>query len=402
MMATRQWWERPRLWGSAAADAHAERRVSWLELFSDLIFVVVIADLAHYLAEHTTWSGLLGYGLLFVAGWWAWIGGTFYNERFETQDVSHRLFTFLQIITVAGLAIFAHDGLGTNSAGFALAYAANRVLIIVLWLRGGWHAPLFRPVSNRYAIGFSLSVALFVGSIFVPSPWRFVLWGLGLACDLLAPVTTLHLQARLPRTRTSKLPERFGLFVIIVLGETIVGVIGGLAEIAPFSPRAVVAGTLGLTLAFGFWWIYFDFIARRLPRPGVWSLLGWGYLHMPLLMAVTASSAGVLNLLAHDATAGAGVRWLLAGSVALALLVIGLIEMLLRRESDEPTTPPASVGIKWGAAAGALAVGLAGRELAPPLFLGTLVALLLPPMIYGAWVWYHQAAADALMPEAAD
>jgi len=90
-MATRQWWERPRLWGAEATAE--ERRVSWLELFSDLIFVVVISQLAHYLAGHLSWSGLLGYGLFFVAAWWSWIGGTVYNERFETQDLSYRLYT---------------------------------------------------------------------------------------------------------------------------------------------------------------------------------------------------------------------------------------------------------------------------------------------------------------------
>ncbi len=66
-MATRQWWERPRLWvGSPEGDEVTERRVSWLELFSDLVFVVVIAELAHYLAGHISWGGVVGYVLLFV------------------------------------------------------------------------------------------------------------------------------------------------------------------------------------------------------------------------------------------------------------------------------------------------------------------------------------------------
>lgn len=135
---TRQWWERPRLWQEGThGDEGAERRVSWLELFSDLVFVVVIAELAHYLEGHISWGGVFGYALLFVAAWWAWIGGTFYNERFETYDLSYRLFVFAQLIPIAGMAIFAHDGLGATSAGFALSYAAVRALITILWLRGG-------------------------------------------------------------------------------------------------------------------------------------------------------------------------------------------------------------------------------------------------------------------------
>ena len=228
------------------------------------------------------------------------------------------------------------------------------------------------------------------------------MWGLGLASDLCTPVTTLRFQARLPRPHGSKFPERFGLFVIIALGEAIVGVIGGVAESDPFSWRAGLAGMLGLVLAFGLWWIYFDFIGRRGPKPGMWWLFGWMYLHMPLLMATAAISAAVLHLLAHD-TASAGVRWLLAGALALVLGAMGAIETLLRRDPDEPTTVAASVGVKWAAGGGALLVGLVGQALPPLLFLGLLVPLLLPPMVYGAWVWFRQELApEEFMPEIAD
>ena len=228
------------------------------------------------------------------------------------------------------------------------------------------------------------------------------MWGLGLASDLFTPITTLRFQARLPRPQGSKLPERFGLFVIIALGEAIVGVIGGVAESEPFSWRAGIAGLFGLALVFGLWWIYFDFIGRRGPKPGMWYLFGWMYLHMPLLMAIAAFSAAVLNLLAHD-SASAGVRWLLAGALALALGAMDALETLLRRAADEPTTVAASIGVKWAAAGGALLVGLTGQALPPLLFLGLLVPLVFPPMAYGAWVWFRQELApDELMPEIAD
>ena len=207
-MAKRQWWEKPRL--RTDEEEEHERRVTWLELFFDLVFVVVVAELSHSLAEHISVEGIIGFILLFIPVWWNWIGGTFYNERFETNDVSNRIFVFLQMLPVAALAVFAHDALGETSVGFTLAYAAGRVLIIFLWLRGGWHEKIFRPVSNRYAIGFSVSVLLFVGSIFVAPPVRFWLWGLGLLIDLVTPMTTLHIQARLPRFSTSACRSDWG------------------------------------------------------------------------------------------------------------------------------------------------------------------------------------------------
>jgi low temperature requirement protein LtrA len=392
-MAHGQWWQRPQL--IVEAEGGGERKVTWLELFFDLIFVVVIAELSHYLAVHVSIAGVLGYVLLFVAAWWCWIGGTYYNARFETNDISYRLIVYVLILPVAAMAIFAHDALGQTAAQFALAYAAVRVVIIFLWLRGGWHAPIFRPISNRYAIGFSISALLFITSVFVSPPLRFVLWGFGLASDLITPITIFKFVARLPRLSNSKLPERYGLFVIIVLGEATVGVIRGLAEQESLSFVTGLRGALCMALVFGLWWVYFDYIARhatfRQPRPGAWTALAWGYLHLPLVMGIAAFSAGASNLLAHAALEP-GVRWLLAASVAIALAAIGLIELTLRREPDEPTNLRASFGLKIAGSLIALMIGAWGAGLSPTALLAGLFVPLLISMVYGAYVWFHTPA----------
>lgn len=393
-MAKRQWWEKPRL--RTDEEEERERRVGWLELFYDLVFVVVVAELSHSLAEHVSFEGALGFMLLFIPVWWIWIGGTFYNERFETHDVSNRIIVFLQMLPVAALAIFAHDGLGETSVGFALAYAAGRVIIILMWLRSGWHEPLFRPVSNRYAIGFAISVLLFVVSIFVPPPARFWLWGLGLLIDLVTPMTTLKFQARLPRFSTSRLPERLGLFVIIVLGETLVGVVSGMAEQHNLTLAAGITGVLGIALGFGLWWVYFDFIARRQFRPGRWWPLIWAYLHLPLLMGIVATGAGISKVVAsEEIPLPDEARWLVSGAVAASLILIGLIERTLRRRSDEPTHPWLSPLLKI--ITGVAAVGLAwlGSDLGPIPLLSLLLGLLLIQIIYGAYVWFSQPIAEA-------
>jgi low temperature requirement protein LtrA len=359
--------------------------------------VVAIADVSHYLAAHLSLQGVLGYTLLFVAIWWIWIGGTFYNERFETYDISYRLFTFLQMIPLAALAIFAHDGLGKLSEEFALAYATTRAILIFLWMRGGWHEPSMRPVTNRYAVGFIFSVLLFMLSTLVPPPLRFILWGIGLLSDLVTPLTTLHIQARLPRFSSSKLPERFGLFVIIVLGEAIVGVVQGVADQETLALTTGLAGILGLALVFGIWWIYFDFVARRPPRRGSWWSVAWSYLHLPLVMSIAAISAGVLNLLILEEQASGGqVFWLLAGSVALALVTIGLLELTLRRDQDEPTNPRVSVPLKLGAGMLALALGPFGGALGPIAMLAAFLPLLLLQMVYGAYVWFRRSKLGAV------
>ncbi|HEV8340258.1 MAG TPA: low temperature requirement protein A [bacterium] len=368
--------------------------MGWLELFYDLVFVVVIAELADFLARHVTASGVLGYVLLFIPVWWVWIGGTIYTERFETEDVSFRVFTFLQMLPIAAMALFVHNGLGAGGQGFALSYTAARLVLIFMWLRGGWYVPAMRPVTSRYSVGFTVSVLLFLLSVFVDPPLRFVLWGVGLAIDLLTPLPTLRFQARLPRFSTSRLPERFGLFVIIVLGEAIVGVVQGLAKQQRLSAGVIAGGVFGMALAFGLWWTYFDFVAHRHPKSGVWWTLAFSYAHLPLVMAIAAVGAGVLNLLTlEQGVLSANVRWLITGAAAVALSAIGLIELLLQRTGEDPVNPRVSFPLKVAAGTLALGLGLGGGTLGPLTLLSMLILLVLAQMLYAALTWFRSAPA---------
>ena len=119
-------WQTPSI--HTEGDQEIHRSVSWLELFYDLVFVAVIAQLGHHLAGHMTWGGVAGYALLFVPVWWVWIASTYYNERFETYGLETRIFTFLQMLPVAAMAVFAHGALGETGDQFALAYAAARIV----------------------------------------------------------------------------------------------------------------------------------------------------------------------------------------------------------------------------------------------------------------------------------
>jgi low temperature requirement protein LtrA len=251
-------------------------------------------------------------------------------------------------------------------------------------------------MTNRFVAGFSLSILLFAVSVFVPPPWRFWLWSTGLLIDLVTPMFTLQVQTRLPRLSTSKLPERFGLFMIIVLGEAIVGVVSGVAEQEQRSWRTAFTGTLGMVLAFGLWWVYFDFVARRRARPSIWWPLGWNYLHMPLAMAIAALGAAVLNVIAADSsTLAPNLRWLLCGAIAVALIVIGLLEAVLRRDPDEPTELRTSAGLKFVAGLLALMPGAWGSRLGSLMLLGVLLVPLLILMGYGTYVWFQPRSVEA-------
>jgi low temperature requirement protein LtrA len=378
-------WAKPRL--RADEEAGRERKTSWLELFYDLVFVVIVAALSHLLATHPDRGGLASFVLLFLPACWLWIGGTFYTERFEVEDLSHRLFTFLQMFPVAAMAVFAHAGTGETSVPFALSYVAGRLLIIFLWFRAGLHDRRAKPVTDRFTAGFLLSVALFLASLWVAPPLRFALWLLALAIDFCTPLFTLRLQARLPRYSTSRLPERFGLFVLIVLGENVVSVISGVAAHAHPGLRTLATGALGMLLAFGFWWIYFDLVHRRQPRPGLAPGLLRNYLHVPLIMAMTATAAATLTILAADATAvPSGLRWLLAGSVAATLACLALLHAVLRPGGAARV----EAGLRrmlWAGVAGCVLLGAAGAGLTGLSLLAALVTVQVLLVLYAVLHW---------------
>ncbi len=111
-LSFRSWWHPP----ARFEDRPEDRRVTFLELFFDLVFVVLVSELAHRLAEHPSWSGVGWFAFLFFVVWSSWLNGTLYYDLHGTNDVSVRVFTFLQMMTVAVMAVFAGDvpGLGVG------------------------------------------------------------------------------------------------------------------------------------------------------------------------------------------------------------------------------------------------------------------------------------------------
>ena len=377
----RKFWQAPKL-----HSGDEPRGVGWLDLFFDLFFVAVIAELAHHLTQHPDAAGVRTFLFLFIPVWWVWIGDTYYGERFETEGIENRLYLYALMLPVIGMAVYAHDGLGATYTGFALSYAAARAVITVMW---GWAtltSPPFRETGRWYVGAFSISIVLVVGSVFVSSPLNLILLGAALLIDLLTPIVTVRLQRSLPAFSISRLPTRFGLFTIVVLGETVVGVVNGLAEMEGFGAELFVNAALGVALGLGLWWLYFDFIGRRQPKQGGWTVL-WSYLHLPFVIAVAAIGAGVTNVIAAEGLLEVDVQRLIGGSIGVALLTLALLELTLVRTSAEPTHPLLSPLLKIGAGTGAFVVGFALR-LNPILFMLLLFALLLVNMVYGLWVWF--------------
>ncbi len=341
-------------------DAH--RKVSWLELFYDLVYVATIVQLGNKLSEDVSVEGFLGFALLFIPIWWVWFGTTIYANRFSADDLTHHLLVFAQIFVVSALAIHVFDGLGETSAGFAIAYAAARGILVLMYLRTARYVPEARPLARRYATGFGIAALIWLISAFVPIPLRFVLWVIGLLVDFWTAVSpgSQALQKQLPPSR-HHLPERMGLFTLIVFGESFIKVIGGFSGHEIEFERVIVA-LLGLVLVGSLWWLYFENVAERTVNwaRGVYI---WLYTHLPLQLVLIAMAVGIYKLVTlHEEGLPDEYRLLICVMVAAALIAVGVIELFTIKAPEEPQNRP-EFYLRIAGAVAALVVGVVGSEL---------------------------------------
>jgi low temperature requirement protein LtrA len=318
-------------------NKNEERHATWLELFYDLVFVVTISQLSHYLLHDVSLSNFFGFLFLFIPVWWSWIGTTFFATRFYSDDLGHRLLLLLQMGGAGAMAVNISGAFNNNFSGFALSYAFMRLILVIEYVR------VFRtikssesanPLVKRYIIGFSIAAIIWLISAFVPIiEIRFALWVIGLTIDFATPISTSKLTSKFA-PHISHLPERMGLFTLIVLGESIVGIVNGMTE-QIWDVYSVIEASLGLCISFSLWWLYFDSTGRLpiqiLREKGRISLyLIWLYTHFPLVVAITAVGVGIRRLVSseqHSVLSNSDL-WLICGSVAISLISQSVLHLI--------------------------------------------------------------------------
>jgi low temperature requirement protein LtrA len=317
----------------------SERSATWLELFYDLVFVAAVAVLGGRLLADPSWSGVVPYTGYFVLLWWLWASHTFYADRFDTDDLVYRNFAAAQILAIVVIAA-AVAGDSSSTFAFAIGYASVRLILLALYARAYRHVLPARLLCAGYIKGFGIAAVLWVTAIFVPEPARFWLWGLALVVDLSTPYIMRKAQAKVPLD-VSHLPERFGLFTILVLGESIAAAILGLEHVH-WDTASTVTAVFGVVIATSLWWIYFDnldgFNIRRRGDEKNWRPTVWIYTHLPLAVAIAMAGVGVEFAIvagAHPEDWSNAQRWLLVGSLSLALFAMAIVlEASMRAEEN--------------------------------------------------------------------
>ena len=361
----------------------SDRHASWLELFFDLVFVFAVAELGHYLHGHLTPGGLLGFLVLFVPVWRVWMAFSYHADVFGDDEPGDQAATVAAMFGVVVLGLTIYGALDGGSAIFAAAYAALRLLLVGVYA-ATWHgaSPGERGFVGRYMVIYAVVATLWVVSVLVPEPWRFAVWGVAVLVDLAAG-PFVYLTTRSRPTQVSHMSERFGLFVIIVLGESIIAVGAGVAD-TEWLWQGMVAATAGFAAAVGMWWLYFDradetVISRSVrsgPRGIVLSFV-YGYAHYLVYAGITAASIGILVSIEASETGSLSLaaRLVLCGGFALFLLGI------LAAHTASPGPLHSDLARARLVTAGLLvALALAG-SLLPPAAIAVLAALILTGLV---------------------
>lgn len=315
----KRFWQPPRAHGEVIED----RTVSFLELFYDLVYVVVVARAAHTLAEHIAWREVGEFAVVFGLIWFAWLNGTTFYDLHGREEGRTRTFVFMQMLLLALLAVFTADAAGDGGTGFAIVFSVFLLVLSWMWFSVRLQdSEEYRSLTGRYLTGMAVSVVVMAVSAFLPDETRLIVWGVFVASWLvlwlLIERWALAGEEDISFTPTDSLVERFGLFTIIVLGEVVVGVVTGLSEVER-TVESIATGMIGLMIGFGIWWTYFDFVGRRFPKAGSQSI--WMAGHLPVVMSIAASGAAMVGLIEHvgDDRASAPASWLLGGSLAVAM-----------------------------------------------------------------------------------
>ena len=348
--STRRRWLRPPQLRTIDADQD-ERHATWLELFFDLVFVISIAEVVHTLEDYRSLADFAGTAGLFVAVWWAWVGYTVYADRFDTDDLLHRVLVLAGMLAVIAMALSVHDALHGGAARFALTFVAVRGIVLLLNARARRHAAAARPLLTLYLVAFSIGASLWLVSVFVPAPARYVLWGVALTLELSAPWVGRHQIEKAP-IHASHLVERFGLFTLIVLGESVISVAQGAADV-DWTVRSLAAAVGGFVTVASLWWLYFDRLDDGAIRSVLQGLV-WNYAHLPLLAGLVSVAVGVEYAIVQVATGQLerSTALALGGGTALYLLATVVIGLAVRRGGDR------RLWLWLGAAAVSLLIGL--------------------------------------------
>jgi low temperature requirement protein LtrA len=277
-------------------------RVTPLELFFDLVFVVALTQCTTLMAHTPTWVGLLKGLLVLAILWWSWVGYAWLTSVIDPEEGAVRLAMFAAMAALLVAALCVPGAFGSEALLFACAYGVVRVAHIFLFGIASREDPGLRRSVLGLGMSTALGIGLLVVGALIEGRAQAVLWGVALTLDMLGPFLFGSEGWKLV---PGHFAERHGLIVIIALGESVVAL--GVGAKASIDAGFVAAAVLGIVVAAALWWAYFDVTAlvaeRRLSRTregrerNELARDAYSYLHLPMVAGIALFAVGLKRTL---------------------------------------------------------------------------------------------------------
>lgn len=325
---------------TARAIDEPHRVSSPLELLFDLTFVVAVAQVADELAKKidagNPLAGIVPFAMVFFAIWWAWLNFTWFASAYDTDDVPYRLLTLLQmagvLVLAAGVpAAFEH----ANFLAITIGYFVMRIAMVAQWTRAAIENPEGRTTAVRYAVGVGVVQLLWLARLLLPTDGADQWWSVYLIFAILVVLEAL-VPAWAERTGMTTwhphhIAERYGLFVIILLGETIASLAISNSDVITAGDRLgpiIVVAVASLVLIFGLWWLYFLQPSGEGLEVNRGGSFFWGYGHYFVFAGLGALGAG-LQVAIHSSNERSALPPVLVGEVVAVPVAIYLVALVV-------------------------------------------------------------------------
>jgi low temperature requirement protein LtrA len=300
-MATATGTRGPRI---GAVLREGDERVTPLELFFDLVFVLAITQCTALMSHDPTWSGLAQGLLVLGVLWWSWTGYAWLTSVVDPEEGAVRIAMFAAMAAFLIVSIAVPEAFGDLALEFALAYGAVRAAHIALFVLASRGDPDLRHSVVGLAMSTAIGVGLLVGASFLDGLAQGALWVLALALDMGGP---FFFGAEGWKLVPGHFAERHGLIIIIALGESIVAI--GVGAHAQLTAGIAAAAILGIALSAALWWMYFDVVALVSRRRLISAEEGrvrnelardsYSYIHFPMLAGIVLVALGLKTTLGH-------------------------------------------------------------------------------------------------------
>jgi len=326
-LGSKSWWGAPKKFSTEKI----ERKISWLELFYDLVYVIAISTITHYVAQQFSINALLDYFYMFVIIFWGWLNGSLYHDLHGTEGLRTKLMTLWQMVIVAALVITLHSETKHLLFNATIILLIMQIYITYLWWSVGLYDKEHRRLNRPYSIIYIISFVLIFATLFVKQPYVRILFYLTLILNCSPPFVTYLLLKRKTNalSLSSSMTERLGLFTTIVFGEVVLGVINGIIATHDLSALTWLQFVLAISIVFALWWLFFTIVSDRQCKDGLLNSSIFELLFIPTLIGLGMLGASFNDLFKYFNEPGIQAIWVTTFfGFSISLFLLGIWAMM--------------------------------------------------------------------------